>query len=148
MLEHPRRRRRKERDRKAETLRPNDLWQVGELITSQEAKNEEIVWLFLIVLLVVTLSVLAQGSRRLRLVRSIPMPGFEGGDFDHFEADLKGNRLFLAAEDHKTVEVFNLRTGKRLRSNRGSRKPPRYCLRPDSNRLIVTVGEVGSRWRM
>jgi len=44
------------------------------------------------------------------------MPGFEGGDFDHFEADLKGNRLFLAAEDHKTVEVFNLRTGKQLHS--------------------------------
>jgi hypothetical protein len=70
--------------------------------------------LFLIMLLVVALSVLAQGKPPLRLVRSIPMPEFEGGDFDHFEADIKGNRLFLAAEDHKTVEVFNLRTGEHL----------------------------------
>ena len=99
--------------------------------------------LFLIVLLVVALSVLAQGKPPLRLVRSIPMPGFEGGDFDHFEADLKGNRLFLAAEDHKTVEVFNLRTGKRLRSIAVVGNPHGIVYVPDSNRLIVTVGGSG-----
>jgi len=26
--------------------------------------------------------------------------------FDHFGLDVKGKRLFLTAEDHKTVEVF------------------------------------------
>jgi hypothetical protein len=30
------------------------------------------------------------------------MPGFENCKLDHFEAGLKGNRLFLAAQDHKT----------------------------------------------
>ncbi|HEX4643942.1 MAG TPA: hypothetical protein VH161_10755, partial [Candidatus Acidoferrales bacterium] len=48
----------------------------------------------------------------LKLVATTPMPGFTG-DFDHFGIDLKGNRLFLAAEDQKTVEVFDLRTGAR-----------------------------------
>ena len=42
----------------------------------------------------------------LRLETSIPMPGIKG-DFDHFGADVEGNRLFLAAEEHKTVEVFD-----------------------------------------
>jgi hypothetical protein len=37
------------------------------------------------------------------------MPGFTG-DFDHFGLDLRGNRLFLAAEEHKPVEVFDLLT--------------------------------------
>jgi DNA-binding beta-propeller fold protein YncE len=99
--------------------------------------------LFLIVLLVVALSVLAQGKPPLRLVRSIPMPGFEGGDFDHFETDLKGNRLFLAAEDHKTVEVFNLRTGKHLRSIAIPGNPHGIVYVPDSNKFIVTVGGSG-----
>ena len=99
--------------------------------------------LFLIMLLVVALSVLAQGKPPLRLVRSIPMPGFEGGDFDHFEADIKGNRLFLAAEDHKTVEVFNLRTGEHLRSIEVSGNPHGIVYIPDSNKFIVTVGGEG-----
>src|SRR6266478_8348801 len=97
--------------------------------------------LILIVLLVVALSVLAQGKPPLRLVRSIPMPGFEGGDFDHFEADVKGNRLFLAAEDHKTVEVFNLRTGKSLHSITGFGQPHAILFLPDTNKLIVTDGD-------
>jgi DNA-binding beta-propeller fold protein YncE len=71
------------------------------------------------------------------------MPGFEGGDFDHFEADLKGNRLFLAAEDHKTVEVFNLRTGKQLHSVPVFGNPHGIVYVPDSNRFIVTVGGSG-----
>src|SRR5579862_9998489 len=36
------------------------------------------------------------------------LPGFVG-DFDHFAVDLKRNRLLLAAEEHHTLEVFDLR---------------------------------------
>ena len=46
-----------------------------------------------------------------------PLPGFTG-DFDHFGVDLKGKRLFLTAEDHKSVEVFDL-DGKRIHSITG-----------------------------
>jgi DNA-binding beta-propeller fold protein YncE len=96
-----------------------------------------------IVFLGVAFRVTAQAKPPLRHIRTIPMPGFEGCDFDHFEADLKGNRLFLSAEDHKTVEVFNLRTGEHLRSISGFEQPHAIVYLPDSNQLIVTVGGAG-----
>ena len=91
----------------------------------------------------VSFGVIAQTKPPLRLINSIPMPGFEGCDFDHFESDVKGNRLFLAAEDHKTVEVFNLRTGEHLRTISGFEQPHAIVYLPDSNQLIVTVGGAG-----
>jgi hypothetical protein len=65
----------------------------------------------------------------LKLVATTPLPGFSG-DFDHFAVDLKGNRLFLAAEDHKTVEVFDLKTGKPIRSISGFSEPTRLSIFP------------------
>jgi DNA-binding beta-propeller fold protein YncE len=76
----------------------------------------------------------------LKLVVTTPMPGFTG-DFDHFGLDLKGNRLFLASEDQKTVEVFNLRTGERLHSIDGFGHPLTMAYLPESDRLIVTNGD-------
>jgi len=67
------------------------------------------------------------------------MPGFSG-DFDHFGLDRKGNRLFLAAEEHKTVEVFDLRTGARTHSIEGFGRPLTMFYLPESNHLIVTDG--------
>jgi len=68
------------------------------------------------------------------------MPGFTG-DFDHFGLDVKGNRLFLAAEDHKTVEVFDLRTGKRIHSIEGFGHPLTMVYLSESDRLLVTNGD-------
>jgi DNA-binding beta-propeller fold protein YncE len=67
------------------------------------------------------------------------MPGFTG-DFDHFGLDLKGNRLFLASEDQKTVEVFDLRTGERVHSIKGFSQPLTMAFLSESDRLIVTDG--------
>src|SRR5713101_9511474 len=75
----------------------------------------------------------------LKLITTIPMPGFTG-DFDHFGLDLKGNRLFLASEDQKTVEVFDLRTGDRIHSIKGFGQPLTMAYLAESNRLIVTDG--------
>jgi DNA-binding beta-propeller fold protein YncE len=96
--------------------------------------------LYLIALLMVAVGLLAEGKPPLRLVGTIPMPGFEGCDFDHFDADLKGNRLILAAEDHNTVEIFNLRSGKHLRSIMGFDHPHGIVFLADSNKFIVTDG--------
>ena len=52
----------------------------------------------------------------------VELPGYEG-DFDHFEVDLKGNRLFLAAEDHNTLEVFDLKSLKHLKTIEGLETP-------------------------
>ena len=75
----------------------------------------------------------------LKLIATTAMPGFTG-DLDHFGIDLKGNRLFLASEDQKTVEVFDLRSGKRLHSIAGFGQPLTMAYLPDSDRLIVADG--------
>ena len=67
----------------------------------------------------------------------VELPGYEG-DFDHFEVDLKGNRLFLAAEDHNTLEVFDLKSLKHLKTINGLETPHGLLYLPDVNKLIVT----------
>jgi DNA-binding beta-propeller fold protein YncE len=80
----------------------------------------------------------AQEKLPLKLVATTPLPNFTG-DFDHFAVDLKGKRLFLTAEDHKTVEVFDLE-GKRLHSITGFGQPHAAVVLSDSN-IIVTDGD-------
>ncbi|MGH8192490.1 MAG: YncE family protein [Rhodanobacteraceae bacterium] len=60
------------------------------------------------------------------------------GDFDHFGVDVKGNRLFLAAEDHGTVELFNLKTGQHERTLHVVQTPHAFVYLPKHNRLIIT----------
>ena len=84
-------------------------------------------------------------SAPLRLETSVPMPGIKG-DFDHFGADVKGDRLFLAAEEHKTVEVFDLKTGKLLHSVPGFGAPHQIVYVPQNNTILVTdSGEEGGK---
>ena len=85
------------------------------------------------------LTVKAQEKLPLKLIATTPMPSFTG-DFDHFGLDLKGNRLFLASEDQKTVEVFDLRTGERIHSIKGFGQPLTMAYLAESNRLVVTDG--------
>jgi DNA-binding beta-propeller fold protein YncE len=82
----------------------------------------------------------AQDKQLLKLVKTTPLPGFSG-DFDHFGLDLKGKRLFLTAEDHKTVEVFNLTTGERLKSITGFGQPHAILFLPATGNFIVTDGD-------
>lgn len=67
------------------------------------------------------------------------LPGYSG-DFDHFAVDLPGNRLFLAAEDHGTLEVFDLKSGKHLKTVTGFETPHSLFPIPQSHRLLVTDG--------
>jgi hypothetical protein len=80
----------------------------------------------------------SQEKQPLKLVATTPLPDFTG-DFDHFAVDLKGKRLFLTAEDHKTVEVFDLE-GKRIHSITGFGQPHAAVVLSDSN-IIVTDGD-------
>ncbi|WP_341315454.1 hypothetical protein WN982_09580 [Paraburkholderia sp. IMGN_8] len=70
------------------------------------------------------------------------LPGYDG-DFDHFAADVKGNRLFLAGEDQGTLEVFDLQTGAHLKTVKGFEQPHGILYLPDVNRLIVTDSGAG-----
>jgi len=94
----------------------------------------------LIALMIFAPRISAQEKLPLKLVATTPMPGFTG-DFDHFGLDLKGNRLFLAAEDQKSVEVFNLKTGAHIHSIQGFGHPLTMVYLPDSDRLVVTNGD-------
>jgi hypothetical protein len=67
------------------------------------------------------------------------LPGYSG-DFDHFAVDIAGNRLFLAAEDHGTLEVFDLKSGQHLKTVKGFETPHSVFPIPQSHRLLVTDG--------
>ena len=80
---------------------------------------------------------LAGPSAPLKLEGRANLPGYTG-DFDHFAADVKTNRLFLAAEDHGTLEVFNLKTGRHEKTLHVVETPHGIFFVPGSNRMIVT----------
>ena len=67
--------------------------------------------LFLVVAVVFALPVFSQQSATLKQVQTIPIPNVTSR-FDHFSIDLKGRRLFVPAEQAKTVEVIDLRQGR------------------------------------
>jgi len=45
----------------------------------------------------------AQVPGPLKLAQTIPLPGLHDGDFDHFQMDPAGMRLFLAAEENSAL---------------------------------------------
>ena len=72
------------------------------------------------------------------------LPGFTG-DFDHFAVDEIGGRLFLAGEDHKTVEVFDLRRLTALRASLVSaRRTPSFIFPNPIEFLSLTATKVFS----
>jgi WD40 repeat protein len=67
-----------------------------------------------------------------------------GNHFDHFEVDLKRRRLFITPEDNKTVEVYDLQTGKLVHSIGGIGMAHGVLYRPDIDEVFVTDGTEGS----
>jgi DNA-binding beta-propeller fold protein YncE len=100
---------------------------------------KRLIGLCLSLIFALALATVAEENSPLKLVATTPLPGFSG-DFDHFALDLNGKRLFLAAEDHKTVDVFDLE-GKHIHSITGFGQPHAALFLPESNKLIVTDGD-------
>lgn len=82
----------------------------------------------------------------LKLAGSVEIPGYTG-DFDHFGIDEKGDRLFLAGEEGKTLEVFKLSTGERIKELKDVDTPHSLLWMPQSNELLVVDGVKGLVWR-
>jgi DNA-binding beta-propeller fold protein YncE len=82
-------------------------------------------------------------STFLRQVQVIELPGVEGR-FDHFAADVKGGRLFVAALGNGTMEVIDTAAGKRAGSVTGLKKPQGVAFMPESGRVAVACGDDGS----
>ena len=88
------------------------------------------------------MAVRAEDSVSLKLIKTIPMPDVKGR-FDHFAMDVKGQRLFVAALGNNTVELFDLKAGKRLRSIVGCNKPQGLLYLPKGDLLFVANGGDG-----
>jgi DNA-binding beta-propeller fold protein YncE len=73
----------------------------------------------------------------LKLVKTVELPGYTG-DFDHFAVDRQRNRILLAAEDHATLEIFDLNSGDHLRTIPGFGAPHSILVRPGAPTIIVT----------
>jgi hypothetical protein len=86
----------------------------------------------------------AQESAPLHLVQTITMSAGVEGKFDHMAVDVKGDRLFLTAPQHHTIEVFDLKTGKWMRSVTGLGKPAGISYIAETNHVLFSDGEPGS----
>jgi DNA-binding beta-propeller fold protein YncE len=101
--------------------------------------------IFSTLFVVLALEANAQNKLPLKLIATIPLPDLVG-DLEFFAPDLKGNRLFLCAENSKTVEVFDLLTGKRIHTITGFGEPHDIVYLPDTDHLIVTDGGDDFGW--
>ena len=86
---------------------------------------------------------LASSASPLRLVQTIPLTGVEGR-IDHMALDEAGQRLFLVALGNNTVEVLDLRGGRRTRTLSGFREPQGVGFAGSPGRLFVASGGDGS----
>jgi DNA-binding beta-propeller fold protein YncE len=71
------------------------------------------------------------------------MPGVQN-HFDHLTPDLKNNRLFVVPEDNKSVEVYDIRSGKFVHSIKGIGVGHSVVYRADIDRIFVTDGSEGA----
>ncbi len=75
----------------------------------------------------------------LTLLHSTALPEITG-DFDHFAVDLKRNRLFVSAEVHHSIEVFDLHSGAHLQSVGDFKTPHSIAFCPEKDELLVADG--------
>lgn len=85
----------------------------------------------------------AQPKPVLELLQTTPLPELHDGDFDHFTADVAGNRLFSTAEENSKVLVFDLKTNKLIRTISDLKAPHSLLYRADLKKLFVVDGDLG-----
>ena len=86
--------------------------------------------------------VAAQPSALLQLVQTIALPDVRGR-IDHLDIDLDGGRLFVAALGNSSVEVIDLRAGRRSARLEHLREPQGVAYVPEAKRLFVASGGSG-----
>jgi DNA-binding beta-propeller fold protein YncE len=79
----------------------------------------------------------------LALVQRIGLPAVNGR-IDHLAVDRARERLYVAALGNDTVEVIDLRSGRRTASLPGLHEPQGVAVVPELDRLIIANGEGGA----
>jgi hypothetical protein len=93
-----------------------------------------------LVVFLVTLgpAAVSQGLPALELRSRVTLPGVNGRRLDHLGVDVKGQRLFVTAFYNHTVEVIDLRLGKRVRTLSDLRNPQGAFYQYSTNRLYLS----------
>jgi DNA-binding beta-propeller fold protein YncE len=87
--------------------------------------------------------VYAQDSTALTPKGRVELPNVNGR-IDHFSADIKGQRLFMAALGNHTVEVMDIQSGKRLHTISDLEEPQGLYYDPSTNHLFVACARDGT----
>src|SRR6267378_4343349 len=105
-------------------------------------KKMRFVFLALFVALAVSLQ--AQEKAPLKLVETIPLPGLQDGDFDHFAPDVDGHRLFLTAEENGKVQVLDTNTNKLIHTIEDVKAPHAILYLQDLKKLFIVEGDASA----
>ncbi len=85
----------------------------------------------------------AQAAQPLRLEKTIELPDVQGR-IDHMSIDVKGERLFVSALGNNTVEVIDVKAGKRVGTIYGLQEPQGVLYVPTANRIYVANDKDGT----
>src|SRR5258708_27210191 len=80
----------------------------------------------------------------LKLVATIPLPGLQDGDFDHFAPDVDGHRLFLTGEENGKVLVLDSSTNKLIHTMEDVKAPHAIFYRKDLKKLFIVEGDASA----
>jgi YVTN family beta-propeller protein len=97
----------------------------------------------LMILFVAATLASAQTSQPLHLEKTIELPDVQGR-IDHMSVDVKGQRLFVSALGNNTVEVIDVKAGKRVKTISGLAEPQGVLYVPGNDRLYVANARDGS----
>jgi len=92
--------------------------------------------------LMIAIATNAQSPQFLELIQTIPLPDVRGR-IDHLAVDLDGERLFVAALGNDSVEVIDLRAGRRSARLERLQEPQGVAYVSEMKRLFVANGRSG-----
>jgi len=98
--------------------------------------------IMIVTLFAASVLTVAQPPQRLQLEKTIDLPDVQGR-IDHMSVDVKGQRLFVSALGNNTVEVIDIKAGKRIKTITGLAEPQGVLYVPTNDRLYVANSKDG-----
>jgi len=97
----------------------------------------------LLIILLACASLASGQAAPLRLEKTVDLPDVQGR-IDHMSVDAKGQRLFVSALGNNTVEVIDIKAGKRVKTITGLAEPQGVLYVPANNRIYIANAKDGS----